>query len=158
MTHNTKFTGRFYFNQKVDSYTRELLEGLSKTRRMKRDIRKLSSHLMIRLDEAIQKYGIEGQLYFDLRDYGQYFDNSIMDYNQPPKGQPSLWCQWELRSDSNGDYLEWDGNDKFYCYIEWIQYIIDLTKDKYELNGTVSYINENFNDKGTINIERSTIL
>lgn len=47
----------------------------------------------------------------------------VLDYNQPPKGQPGLWCQWTPTADYAG--LEWNGVEKFYHYEDWLQYAID---------------------------------
>ena len=56
-------------------------------------------------------------------DFGQGHDADIRDHNRPPEGQPGLWCQWIATED--GEYIEWDGGEKFYNAAEWMQYIID---------------------------------
>lgn len=43
-------------------------------------------------------------------------------YNDPPLGQPGLWCQWEASED--GRFLRWDGGEKFYAAAEWMAYLI----------------------------------
>jgi hypothetical protein len=53
---------------------------------------------------------------------GQQPDSGIIDYNSPPKGQPSLWCQWEPTPD--GASIIWDGGEKFYDAAEWMKYLI----------------------------------
>ena len=55
--------------------------------------------------------------------FGQGKDEDINDYNKPDMSQPGLWCQW-VASD-NGEYIEWDGGEKFYGAAEWMKYIID---------------------------------
>ena len=97
------------------------------------------------------KYGIEGEFYVDgSGDYGQEHDDNIIDYNVPPKTQPSLWCDW-VPSD-NGTAIKWNGGEKFYCYIEWLRYIIKnfLQPKGYLLNGTVLYRGEDITDQGKI--------
>ena len=107
---------------------------------------------------------------------GQDSDDSVIDFNsasgniswQDYKGdwgkkqemedqlnkdslkQPSLWLQWELTSD--GMYLRWDGNEKFYCYIEWLKYLIQHFFEKWgiKLNGEVTWNGEESNDFGKI--------
>jgi hypothetical protein len=107
---------------------------------------------------------------------GQDHDDSIIDYNsasgnigwQDYKGdwalkqemedqlnkdslkQPGLWLQWELSSD--GTELGWDGNEKFYHYIEWLQYLIQHFFEKWgiKLNGEVVWQGEESNDFGKI--------
>lgn len=54
---------------------------------------------------------------------GQGSDSDIISYNDPPAGQPGLWCQW-VPTDG-GDGLEWDGSEKFYHATDWMKYIID---------------------------------
>ena len=53
---------------------------------------------------------------------GQEREPEIIDYNNPPAGQPGLWCQWVSH---DGDSIEWDGGEKFYRSVEWMEYIID---------------------------------
>ena len=69
---------------------------------------------------------------------------------------PGIWCQWIINS--NGKLL-WDGEDKFYHYTEWLQYLIDeyFKPQGYELNGKVSYRGERFEDVGVIYISENNI-
>jgi hypothetical protein len=68
------------------------------------------------------------------RDLGPYFvDGSgplgqgrnadICDYNQPPPGQPGLWCKWEPVED--GTAIKWNGKEKFSHSEEWMTYLIN---------------------------------
>lgn len=50
-------------------------------------------------------------------------DKDVRNQNQPPAGQPGLWCQWRPTEDGAG--LEWDGSEKFYAAEEWMRYLID---------------------------------
>ena len=107
---------------------------------------------------------------------GRAQDDSIIDYNsasgeigwQDYKGdwvlkqklqdqlnndslkQPGLWLQWELSLD--GTELSWDGNEKFYDYIEWLQYLIQHFFEKWgiKLNGEVEWQGEDSSDFGKI--------
>lgn len=54
---------------------------------------------------------------------GQEDDADVTDHNQPPDGQPGLWCQWIVSE--NGTTLEWDGGEKFYDATAWMEYIIN---------------------------------
>lgn len=56
-------------------------------------------------------------------DFGQGHDADIKNFNAPPEDQPSLWCGW--CTDEEGNYIQWDGGEKFYSSAEWMQYIID---------------------------------
>ena len=63
---------------------------------------------------------------------------------------PGIWCQWVPTSD--GKEIEWDGNEKFYSYIEWIKYINNkfLKPWGIVLNGSVSWSGEDSYDLGMI--------
>ncbi len=54
---------------------------------------------------------------------GQDHEQDVIDSNQPPAGQPGLWCQWVASDD--GEFIEWDGGEKFYEAEDWMSYIID---------------------------------
>ena len=55
--------------------------------------------------------------------FGQERDETVIDGNNPPPGQPGLWCQWVPTED--GAALQWDEGEKFYCAPEWMAYLID---------------------------------
>jgi len=125
MGYSTDFIGVIELNKALDTETAVFLNKLNTTRRMKRK----------GLDP---KYGIEGEFYVDGKGFaGQDHEDSIIDYNRPPKTQPSLWCQWKPTDDLTG--IEWDGGEKFYNPKEWMKYIIDkiLAPKGYIANGTI---------------------
>jgi len=88
---------------------------------------------------------------------GQDKDDSIADYNQPPMGQPGLWCQWRPTEDGEG--IEWDGGEKFYYYRGWLKYLIQnyLEPWGYTLNGEVTWEGEEPSDMGKIVVEDNHI-
>lgn len=55
--------------------------------------------------------------------FGNEDRSDVVDYNRPAVTQPGLWCQWEPSDD--GYLIHWDGNEKFYYSVEWMQYIIE---------------------------------
>lgn len=74
--------------------------------------------------------------------------------------QPGLWCQWTI-GDEDGvptDDVQsvrticWDGNEKFYEYVNWLKYIIHhfLKPWGYKLNGSVEWRGEDWSDTGKI--------
>lgn len=71
-----------------------------------------------RMDREAGPYFVGGS-----GDFGQGHDSDINNYNKSDMSQPGLWCQW-VASDE-GDYIEWDGGEKFYSAGEWMKYIID---------------------------------
>jgi hypothetical protein len=144
MGYNTTFTGKFVLDRKLDGETYTFLKKLAETRRMARLVG--------------PEYGIEGEFYFKGKGFmGQEEDSTIIDCNRPPSTQPSLWCQWVPTEDRLG--IEWDGNEKFYEYVAWIQYIIDkiLAPKGYVLNGNVHFQGENEDDFGIIVARNNTI-
>jgi hypothetical protein len=55
---------------------------------------------------------------------GQDCDSlSVVHPNEPPTNQPSLYCNWIPSTE--GDFLQWDGNDSFHYPSEWLDYLID---------------------------------
>lgn len=50
-------------------------------------------------------------------------DLDVIDMNNPGPTQPGLWCKWE--SADYGHVIRWDGREKFYDSVEWMQYLID---------------------------------
>lgn len=122
MVSSTTLIGKFKINKKLDKETEELINGLSKTRRMKRDTKKLAKILNITEEECIERYLSEGQLYIPsyMNDEDEYNDKSIIDFNKHPKDQPDLNCNWK----TNGETIYWNRREKFHTYIEWIEYII----------------------------------
>jgi hypothetical protein len=88
---------------------------------------------------------------------GQSKDDSIINYNEPPEGQPGLWCQWVPNEE--GTAIEWDGGEKFYNYVEWLQYLIHhfLAKWGYVLNGEVEWVGEDRSDTGKIVVENNEV-
>ena len=65
---------------------------------------------------------------------------------------PSIWNQWIINDSYSTQSLVWDGNEKFYNYIGWLDYIIRnymIPNDIY-LNGRIQWIGEDKNDIGVI--------
>lgn len=70
---------------------------------------------------------------------------------------PGIWCQWVPTDDGLG--IEWDGNEKFYDYVEWLEYIIKhfLNPKDYLLNGAVRYQGEEIGDVGRIEVKDNKV-
>ena len=139
MGYTTEFKGKFKLNKPLDEETYTFLVKLSETRRVKRMV--------------AAKYGVEGEFYVDGTGHmGQDVDATVTDSNHPPSTQPSLWCQWTPSKDKKS--IIWDEGEKFYNYIEWIEYIIQkvLAPKGYTLNGKMKWKGEDWDDIGTIEI------
>jgi hypothetical protein len=70
--------------------------------------------------------------------------------------QPGLWCQWRLDDETT---LAWDGSEKFYNYIEWLQYLIAHFFEPWgiKLNGEVTWQGEDNADIGKIIVKDNEI-
>ena len=87
--------------------------------------------------------------YEQLKEYNLFVDTRHEDgYTD----KPSIWLQWEIINDGKDQYLEWDGSEKFYNYIEWIEYIIEHFFSKWgvDLNGVIQWRGEDWDDMGRI--------
>jgi len=145
MGYSTDFSGEFEItNGPLDTETLTLLKRLAETRRMKRK-------------GLGPEFGVDGEFYCGAGDYGQDHEANIVDYNSPPSTQPGLWCQWE--PDEAGTSISWNGAEKFYAYVEWIEYLIDkiLAPAGYKLKGEVLWIGEDPDDRGKIIIKNNVV-
>ena len=156
MGYDTTFSGSLKFNKPVTEPLREYINRFSNTRRMPRDNDKIQE-LYPNWRELcfFGDLGVKGE-YFALdpktTDFGQDRDESIIDYNgfKEPV-HPSLWCQWIINDDGE---LEWDGNEKFYSYEEWLIYLINHFFEPlgYVLNGDIEWQGEEYSDLGTSHV------
>ena len=139
MGYSTDFSGKFNLNKELTPKMAQFLKLFNETRRMKR-----------KTDEV---FGVEGEFFvFGGGSFGQDREPNIIDFNKEPSTQPSLWCQWTPTSDNMG--IEWDGGEKFYCYTEWLVYLIHkvLAPNGYVLNGVVEWQGEERGDYGEITV------
>ena len=138
MGYTTEFRGEFTFNTPLKPKMKKYLELFNQTRRVGRDIEK--------------GYGTEGEFHVFEND-----NRGVIDYNTPPKTQPGLWCKWTPNAD--GTALEWDTQEKFYNYSEWLVYMINkiLAPNGYILNGTVEYRGEELRDKRYITVVNNVV-
>lgn len=145
MGYTTQFKGEFNLNKKLDDVTFNFLKKLNETRRMAR--------------KAEAKYGVEGEFFVDGSGFCDGGDDSnVIDQNRTPKTQPGLWCQWVPTEDRL--HIEWDGGEKFYAYIEWMEYIISkvLAPRGYIVNGSVKWRGEEFDDTGVLEVHDNIVM
>jgi len=147
MGYSTDFNGEVKINKPVDQETYELLVGLAKTRRVKRA-------------ELPEKYGIDGEFFCkDREDFGQGepSEGIIVNGNEPPSTQPSLWLQWLIQNDRQT--IMWDEGEKFYKYVDWMKYIVDriLAPRSYICNGEIHWAGEENEDLGMIYIKDNVV-
>ena len=144
MGYTITFHSAFVLDRELDDDTFTFLKKLNDTRRMKRAVG--------------PEYGVEGEFYVDGGGMcGQAEESNIVDYNTPPSTQPGLWCQWVPTEDRR--YIQWDGGEKFYNYVKWLQYIIDkiLQPEGYVLNGQVAWVGEDSSDQGIMVVKDNKI-
>jgi len=144
MGYTTDFEGSFNITPVLSQKDNEFLTKFSETRRMARRVG--------------PEYGIEGEFYVDGTGWaGQDSDKNVINYNRPPSTQPGLWCQWVPTDD--GSELVWNGGEKFYNYVEWLQYLIDkiLAPRGYTLNGECQWFGEERDDVGVIIVKNNIV-
>lgn len=151
MGYTTEFSGEFKLDKPLTVAQVAYLKRFADTRRMKRDAEKTAQR-----DDPARKrveldVGPDGAYFVGATGFaGQEHDDDVVEYNSPPTGQPGLWCQWIPAED--GEIIEWDGGEKFYEYVAWIEYIIKhfLTPWGRKLTGRVSWVGEEPEDRGVI--------
>lgn len=153
MGYHTEFRGSFQISPTMRQEHINYINQFSYTRRMKRNVEKLQNFPDSIRESVGLPIGYEGEYFVGgTGECGQDHDNSIIDHNDPPSTQPSLWCHWVINE--NGTELEWDGGEKFYDYIEWLVYLIDNFFELwgYNLKGIVEWRGEEWNDIGAIGV------
>lgn len=77
---------------------------------------------------------------------------------EPFEGMPGLYCDWVPSED--GTKLCWNGSEKFYHYVEWLEWLIGnkFAPKSYKLNGSVKWRGEDFDDVGIITIKDNIVL
>jgi len=75
-------------------------------------------------------------------------------------GKPSIWLAWEIVKEDDKFYLEWDGGEKFYKYVEWLEYVIKYIFKVWnaEISGVVEWRGEDWEDMGTIIVLDNVVL
>lgn len=158
MGYDTNFDGEFNLDKPLSPEHKAYLEKFSETRRMKRNQTAASKMEDPIRTAAKLPIGKEGAYFVGGKGMcGQDEDAGIVDYNTPPDGQPSLWCQWVPNHD--GTAIVWDGGEKFYEYVDWIDYLVErfLGPWGYTLNGEVYWSGDDSGDLGRIKIVNNDI-
>jgi len=178
MGYTTDFNGGLRITPGIKQEQINYINLLSSTRRMKRDVNKLmeiyegkygNPFATEKTPEAI--YGVDGEYFVheEPYNYGKHHE-SIINYNCPPgqanfegenkNGQPGLWCQWEIVDNgADGCYLQWDGGEKFYNYVEWLKYLIKTFFKPWGvvLNGEIYWNGEDREDLGCIVVKDNKV-
>ena len=88
-------------------------------------------------------------------DIGAAHSLSVLDYNRPPLGQPSLHCGWTITK----SLLIWTWDKRSTKHFEWLEYLIDhfFKPWQYRVDGTVSWFNDVANNSGDIVVVNNEI-
>jgi len=164
MGYHTDFDGSFTVTPALSQAHADYLTAFAGTRRMARNANKTAEMPDALREEVGLPLGPQGAYFVGavggegMDCAGQRRTSDITDYNRPPQGQPGLWCQW-VPSQQGRDLIEWDGGEKFYNYVEWIEYLIEhfLNKWGYKLNGMVEWSGEEDDDRGRIVIDDNKV-
>ena len=158
MGYSTDFYGSVTFNKPITEELKNYINKFGETRRMKRDVEKIKKTFPDWEKNCFNgNLGVDGEYFVGGNGFmGQDRDDSIVEYNCPPKTQPGLWCQWMIDDDGN---LVWDGGEKFYEYGEWLTYLIEnfLAPSGYVCNGEIEFQGEDMNDFGTIHVKDNVV-
>lgn len=151
MGYTTDFSGNFTITPPLKPEHAAYLTAFSDTRRVTRDANK-AALVADPIREAVGlPVGVSGCNFVGASGFkGQEADESIVSYNFPPGGQPSLWCDWTVGD--FGEAIVWNGGEKFHDYIPWLEYLIEnyLKPWGYTLNGDVFWQGEDHDDMGII--------
>jgi hypothetical protein len=158
MGYHTDFHGSFDLNKPLSTEHKAYLEAFALNRRMKRNAA-VAENLPdpVRLAAGLP-IGVDGAYFVNGKGFcGQDNDDSVIESNYPPTGQPGLWCQWVPSND--GTAIVWDGGEKFYEYVEWIEYLIEnfFKPWGYVLDGEVEWVGEDPNDRGLIVVKNNVV-
>ncbi|QRG65954.1 hypothetical protein [Brevibacillus choshinensis] len=151
--YSTAFEGYLEVDKELDDDSFELLKGLARTRRIKRDPQILEQ-LGYGTAESL---GIDGELYVEPAGKTNDYCPSIINQNEPPGRQPGIFLQWIPTEDRKR--IIWDRGIKFYNADEWIMYLIDniLSPRGYIVNGIVNAQGEDEEDKWRIEVKENTV-
>ena len=158
MGYTTSFEGNWTCTPALNEAQIAYLRKFNETRRMKRDSAK-AALIPDPLREAVGlPIGEFGEYFVEGRgNFGQGNDDSVLEHNGSAPSQPGLWCQWIPSED--GTSIEWDEGEKFYSYVEWIEYQIEHFFQPWGivLDGTVRWCGEESGDLGKITIKDNVV-
>lgn len=158
MGYSTDFDGQFNLDRPLSAEHAEYLVAFNDKRRMKRDPKIAETMPDPKRVAVGLPIGADGGYFVGGDGFsGQEHDVSVVDFNSEPAGQPGLRCGWWPSPDCCT--IEWDGGEKFYFYVEWLQYLVAhfLKPWGYTLNGTVTWEGEGHDDKGRIVVKDNVV-
>lgn len=150
MGYGTRFEGHFTLDRPLAPAHAAYLAAFADTRRFKRDAAVTAERPDPLRAAAGLGVGDDGGFFVGAeRDLGQEPDApGVADYNEPPAGQPHLWCCWRPTADGLGLHVEDHGYH--YGYSAWLEYLAGrfLRPWGYVLSGEVRYQGDAERDRG----------
>lgn len=169
MGYTTEFIGEFTFDREPSEELKDYINRFAKTRHVKRDVAAIQKAFPDWEKRSWKGYlGNEAEFFLQPHNEVKYekddrldmtsFNkrNGIVDNNNPPYSQPSLWCHWIINKKGK---LVWSGAEKFYEYVEWLKYLIKnfFEPEGLVLSGRCFYFGERMNDWGYICVEDNRV-
>lgn len=160
MGYDTWFRGGFNIWPELCPEHFAYLRKFSQIRHVKRNLKLLKNVSDPEREAVGLPIGEDGLFYVGGKSWfepGKDEDASIVNFNHTPSGAFSFYCCWTPTEDRQ--QLVWDGSEKFYYYVEWLQFVIDnfFKPWGYVLNGSVDWHGEDFFDTGTIVLNNNQI-
>jgi hypothetical protein len=151
MGYTTTFQGVFRLNRPLERVHYDYLKAFSGIRHIER------THQIKTLPDPVREAaGIDAGpqgIYYVGGDESSFLAKNC---NALPDAQSHLsyYCDWEPTEDGTG--IKWNGAEKFYCYVEWLEYLMVnfLHPWGYTLTGVVSFCGEDPRDRGTLDAEK----
>ena len=170
MGYDTSFEGSIDISGKMTKEFVEFINRFSSTRRMKRNNEKIKEIYPNWKELCYHgNLGTDGEYFAPVsKNYGQDEEESIVKYNSSPDSQPGLWCQWIIRtkeklSEDLKEYtgcITFDGGEKFYNYVEWLEYLIEnfFNPENLVLDGAILAVGESTDDATYIIIDKNQVI
>ena len=158
MGYTTDFEGTCQFDTPLTPDQVAFIQKFSSTRRMKRDEASVARRADPLREAVGLPVGTEGEYYVGADRYDCGFnDKSVLNGNYPPETQPGLWCNWTVSDD--GTEFKWNEGEKFYSYIEWLEYMIAHFFEPWgkKMSGNITWQGEDEEDTGTIIVDDNQI-
>lgn len=109
--------------------------------------------------ECQEAFATTGEM--DDKDKAKVLNEWCKTINQVPKGLPSLWSDFIIVNDREGNcsYLKWDRSEKSYEMDKWAQILLDLLSSMhFTLEGTICAKGEDPGDYWSMQICEKTVL
>jgi hypothetical protein len=152
--YNTTFLGSFYFSRPLSAEELTFLTNFVKSRRMQYNVEKLMDELHGDYGNPFSSdpYGPQGA-FFTLQLSSDH--PAILDSNNPPASQPSLWCHW-VPTDTT---LSYNSAQNFHHYDEWLEYLVThfFTPWGIQLNGAIQWQGEDPDDRGILSMRNNRL-